>query len=415
MLVQAGKANVCQSSYQWLFLCVIRSGASLASSQGRPSSNAAEAPQLDDYIGRHASPRRTASAQATIPLEEQHSQAQEDESTQLSRPQSGLWGVESNPSRQPSTSARAKSPPRQQNSQTDSLGSGSSPVRQRSGILRTGSSGSSLKRHESHAAPERKFLTRGPSRLRDSSTDAEGYCAAAGMGQCASGESSSEEDGRRSVPLTPGRKAKHLARQSSTEEEDERKHHRHSPRGARQRLPCHKNKHGSSGLCHHCQHPCSCQKSGAGGAGLQPQHQHHHTAEKYLSRARVQEALSPRQRPPHAHSYAAKARILDLHDNRTLAEQEQVELKGSDSPRLHSARDCRQGGAQVGSNSLHGWCTAMLCALSSLAVLWQHTMTLMLPRGLVVTDVSLVKLACQHACSQQFCLRDFRAALPDSA
>ncbi|KAL0038714.1 hypothetical protein WJX79_004605 [Trebouxia sp. C0005] len=261
----------------------IRSGVSVSSSQGNPASNAAEEPQLDDYLGRHASPRRTASGGTALSQGEQFTDAQELDSAQLSHQKSGLWGVESNPSRQPSVSVRADSPPRRQKSGTLELRS--SPGRQRSGILRTGSSGSSLRGHESHSLHAHKVPSRAPSRLRDSSTDVEVQYAA---------------EFRHQLPSR---------REGSSTEEEHR------------------------GLHTSRQHKAT-----------EPPHSQYRTAEKYMSRAKVQEALSPQRRHSPTQHHAAKARILDLHNNCTLAAEEQDQLSGD---RHHHARDSGQGGAQV--------------------------------------------------------------------
>ncbi len=309
-----------------------RSGVSVSSSQGNPASNAAEEPQLDDYLGRHASPRRTASAGTALSQGKRVSDAQELDSAQLSHQKSGLWGVESNPSRQPSVSVRADSPPRRQKSANLELRS--SPGRQRSGILRTGSSRSSLRGHESNSLPAHKSPSRAPSRLRDSSTDAEVHYAAEMRHQSPIREGSSNEEEHR---LTSRRhKARSAATESSSEEEeDARQHQRHSPRGSQA-----SRRHDS---LHQRQSPRDSHPSRQHKATEPPQWPHR-TAEKYMSRARVQEALSPRRRQSPTQPYAAKARILDLHDNCTLADEEQDQLNGD---RHHHARDDRQGGAQV--------------------------------------------------------------------
>lgn len=305
-----------------------RSGASVTSSQGSPGSNAAEAPQLDDYMGRHASSSRTASAGTALSPKHQYSGAQEPASAELSHQRLGLWVGESNPSRQSSID-RAKSPPRRQRSESSGLGS--SPQRQKSGILRTGSSGSSLRGQEDHSAHAHKSPTRGPSRLRDSSTDAEVHYAAVGRKQSPVRESSTEEE---ACPHSRVHMPRSVARESSAEEEEERVGHRHSPR----------DRHG-------------LRQAAVKVTQVQPQHQHYHTAEKYLSRAGVREALSPRRQPSHTHGYAAKARTLDLQDNCTLADEEQDQVHSRGSPRQHHARDSGQGGAQV-SVSTHTAFTA---------------------------------------------------------
>lgn len=311
----------------------IRSGVSVSSSQGNPASNAAEEPQLDDYLGRHASPRRTASAGTALSQGERFSDAQELDSAQLSHQKSGLWGVESNPSRQPSVSVRADSPPRRQKSGT--LDVRSSPGHQRSGILRTGSSGSSLRGHESNSLHAHKSPGRAPSRLRDSSTDAEVHYAAEMRHQLPTRrEGSSTEEEHRST--SHRHKAQSAARESSSsEEENARRHQRHSPRGSQA-----SRKHDS---LDQRQSPRDSHTSRQHKATEPPQWQCR-TAEKYMSRARVQEALSPRRQQSPTQPYAAKARILDLRDNCTLADEEQDQLNGD---RHHHARDNKQGGAQV--------------------------------------------------------------------
>ncbi len=309
-----------------------RSGVSVSSSQGNPASSAAEEPQLDDYLGRHASPRRTASAGTALSQGDRVFDAQELDSAQVSHQKSGLWGVESNPSRQPSVSVRADSPPRRQKSGTLELRS--SPDRQRSGILRTGSSRSSLRGHESNSLHAHKSPSRAPSRLRDSSTDAEVHYAAEMRHQLPSRrEGSSTEEEHQST--SQRHKARSAATESSSEEEDARRHQRHSPRGSQA-----SRKHDSQDQR---QSPRDSHTSRQHKATEPPQWQHR-TAEKYMSRARVQEALSPRRLQSPTQPYAAKARILDLRDNCTLADEEQAQLNGD---RHHHARDGRQGGAQV--------------------------------------------------------------------
>jgi len=332
------------SSHTAIMRC--RSGVSVSSSQGNPASNAAEEPQLDDYLGRHASPRRTASAGTALSQGERVSDAQELDSAQLSHQKSGLWGVESNPSRQPSVSVRADSPPHRQKSGTLELRS--SPGRQRSGILRTGSSKSSLREYESKSLHAHKSPSRAPSRLRDSSTDAEVHYAAEMHHQLPSRRegSSTEEEHR----LTSHWHKARSARESSSEEEEEegaRRHQRHSPRGSQA-----SRKHDSLDQRHSPRDPHTSRQHKA----TEPPQWQHQTAEKYMSRARVQEALSPRRRQSPTQPYAAKARILDLHDNCTLADEEQDQLNGD---RHHHARDGRQGGAQV-INSVFSLHAAML-------------------------------------------------------
>lgn len=312
-----------------------RSGVSVSSSHGNPASNAAEEPQLDDYLGRHASPCRTASAGTALSQGQRFSDAQELDSAQLSHQRSGLWGVESNPSRQPSVSVRADAPPRRQKSGTLELGS--SPGRQRSGILRTGSSGSSLRGHESNSLHVHKSPSRAPSRLRDSGTDAEVHYTAEMRHQLPTRrEGSSTEEEHRSTSRR--HKAQPAARESSSEEEDARRHQKHSPQGSQA-----SRKHDS---LDQRQSPRDLHTSWQHKATEPPQRQYR-TAEKYMRRARVQEALSPRRRPSPTQHYAAKARILDLRDNCTLADEEQDQLNGD---RHHHARDSRQGGAQVINN-----------------------------------------------------------------
>ena len=309
-----------------------RSGVSVSSSQGNPASNAAEEPQLDDYLGRHASPRRTASGGTALSQGEQFTDAQELESAQLSHQKSGLWGVESNPSRQPSVSVRADSPPRRQKSGTLELRS--SPGRQRSGILRTGSSGSSLRGHESHSLHAHKVPSRAPSRLRDSSTDVEVQYAAEFRHQLPSRrEGSSTEEEHRSTSRR--HTAQSAARESSSEEEDARRPQRHGPQGsqASRKHDSLDQRHSPRGLHTSRQHKAT-----------EPPHSQYRTAEKYMSRAKVQEALSPQRRHSPTQHHAAKARILDLHNNCTLAAEEQDQLSGD---RHHHARDSGQGGAQV--------------------------------------------------------------------
>ena len=309
-----------------------RSGVSVSSSQGNPASSAAEEPQLDDYLGRHASPRRTASAGTALSQGDQVFDAQELDSAQVSHQKSGLWGVESNPSRQPSVSVRADSPPRRQKSGTLELRS--SPDRQRSGILRTGSSRSSLRGHESNSLHAHKSPSRAPSRLRDSSTDAEVHYAAEMRHQLPSRrEGSSTEEEHQST--SQRHKAQSAATESSSEEEDARRHQRHSPRGSQA-----SRKHDSQDQRHSPRDPPTSRPH----QPTAPPQWQHRTAEKYMSRARVQEALSPRRLQSPTQPYAAKARILDLRDNCTLADEEQAQLNGD---RHHHARDGRQGGAQV--------------------------------------------------------------------
>lgn len=320
-------------------VCVMacRSAASVASSQGSPGSNAADTPHLDDYIGRHGSPQRMTSGGSLYTQDQGQdhsvSDAVERNSYQLSQQRSGLWGVESNPSRQPSIVARASSPPRRQQSQSSQL----------SGILRSASEESSKLRLDQGADPRedtrvdaraeprvqsghvRKSPTRAPSRLRESTTEeAEVQYAAPRRDahQSPARDSSVEEEDRHQRPHEQNpRTSSRAAYGDDEEEQDERQtRRRHSPRGSQ---------------------PGSQQKL----KGSRP-HQFHHTAEEYFSRARVREALSPHKGSPHTRPYPTRARILFLHDNCTLADEQEHDQEGGNSQRQH-ARHLGQGGAQV--------------------------------------------------------------------
>ena len=261
--------------------------------------------------------------------------APEHDSHQLPRQKSGLWGMESNPSRQPSIAARASSPPQRQKSQSSQL----------SGILRTGSGASSKYRAESHVdsevesgvepragskveprveprIPERhvhKSPVRAPSRLRESSTEeADVQYAPQPRNTHQSSRDSSAEEEEEHLHQKP---FKHKLRaEVTTDDEEQTLRHRHSPRAShspRQKLK---------------------------GTTTQP-HQHYHTAEDYFSRARVREALSPRRQPAHHRQYPAKARVLDLHDNCAVADEEEDDLccGASASQRARdSGQDCAQ-------------------------------------------------------------------------
>lgn len=305
-----------------------RAASSVTSSQSSPGSNAAEAPQLDDYIGRHASPQRRKSGVSVTAQGQDHGGlcAPQSDSTQQPRQKSGLWGVESNPTRQPSSAARASLPPQRQKSQSSQL----------SGILRTASGVSSEHRAESdvHSQVEpqvgprtrmHKSPGRAPSRLRDSSTEEAElqYAPPAKNAHQSSGDSSAEE--REELLHQKAYKQKTRAASSADDgdEEDEQEtlQHRHSTRGSP----------GAPG-----------QK--LRGTTRQP-HQHYHTAEEYFSRAKVREALSPRRQPAPSGQYPAKARILDLHDNCTLADEQEDDLRCGFSPSQRagdSGQDCAQ-------------------------------------------------------------------------
>jgi len=364
---------------------------SVSSSQGKPASNAAEEPQLDDYLGRHASPRRTASAGTALSQGERFSDAQELDSAQLSHQKSGLWGVESNPSRQPSVSVRADSPPRRQKSGTLELRP--SPGRQRSGILRTGSSRSSLRGHESNSLHAHKSPSRAPSRLRDSSTDAEVHYAAEMRHQLPTRrEGSSTEEEHRSTSRR--HKARSAARESSSEEEeDARRHQRHSPRGSQA-----SRKHDS---LDQRQSPRDSHTSRQHKATEPPQWQYR-TAEKYMSRARVQEALSPRRRQSPTQAYAAKARILALRDNCTLADEEQAQLNGD---RHHHSRDSRQGGAQVMNSVMPSLRATLLSYCLRMSVCPELLLTLLCVIQVSPTALKSPALSCRSCFLTLFACR----------
>ena len=318
--------------------CVCRAASSVASSQDSPSSNAAEAPQLDDYVGRHASPQRMLSGGSVISQGQDHDipYAPKHDSPQLPRQKSGLWGVESNPSRQPSIAARASSPPQRQKSQSSQL----------SGTLRTGSGASSKHRAKSDVdsrvestveprvesriepraeprVPERhvrKSPVRAPSRLRESSTEeAEVQYAPPPRNTHQSSQDSSAEEEEEPLCQKPFKQT--LQTDVTTDDEEPQTlRHRHSPRALHS--PRQKSK----------------------GTTTQA-HQRYHTAEEYFSRARVREALSPHRQPAHHRQYPAKARILDLHDNCTLADEQEDDLccgAGSSQRKRDSSQGCAQ-------------------------------------------------------------------------
>lgn len=234
--------------------------------------------------------------------------------------------MESNSSRQRSSAARASSPPQRQKSQSSQL----------SGILRTGSGVSSKHRAESdvdsQAEPQleprtrvHKFPARAPSRLRDSSTEeAELQYAPPAKNAHQSPQDSSTEEGEENLHQKTYKQKVHAASSADDDEEDEQRtlRHRHSARG-------------------------SPHAPGQNLKGTTPQpHQHYHTAEEYFSRARVREALSPRRQPAPSGQYPAKARILDLHDNCTMADEQEDELRYGFNP-SQRARDSGQDCAQV--------------------------------------------------------------------
>ena len=310
-----------------------RSATSVASSQGSPGSNAADTPHLDDYIGRHASPQRMTSGGSLYTQDQGRScgttDAVERDSRQLSQQTSGLWGVESNPSRQPSIAARAPSPPPRQQSQSS----------QRSETLRSRSEESSKFRSDLGADPREdtradarieprvqsghvcKSPTRAPSRLRESTTEeAEVQYAAPSRHahQSPARDSSAEEDDQ---PQRHHRQnPKTSCRAADADDDADGHQRRHSPRGSQ---------------------PGSRQNL----KGSHP-HQFHHTAEEYFSRARVREALSPRKGSSHTRQYPTRARILDLHDKYALADEQEDDQEGHVSQR-HHARNSGQRGAQV--------------------------------------------------------------------
>ena len=305
-------------------MCVCRAASSIAASRGSPGSNAGEAPQLDDYIGRHASPPRVASGTSVVSQGQDHatSYAPEHDSPQLPRQKSGLWGVESNPSRQPPIAARAASPPQRQQSHSSQF----------SGILRTDSGASSKHRAKSDVdsrveprvgsrVSERqmhKAPVRAPSRLRDSSTEeAEVHYAPPSRNAHQSSQDSSAEEEEEKVHQKPCKQ--NFCAEISTDEEVPR--HRHSPRAP------HATRHKSKGT-------------------TKQLHQYYHTAEEYFSRARVQEALSPHRQPAHHRRYPAKARVLDLHDNCQLADEQEDALCCGANP-SQQAGDLGQGSAEV--------------------------------------------------------------------
>ena len=257
------------------------------------------------------------------------------DSNQLSHQQSGLWGVESNLGRQLSTPARASSPPRRQKSQTS----------QPSGILRTKSGGLSKLNSDLCTDPKgsskgdpradskgqsgygHRSPTRAPSRLRESSTEeAEVQYA------------QSNRDAHKSA-----------SSDSSTEEEDRAGHQKPNkcyPRNSAKSATSHYNEEEGKTQTGRCRHsPRGKHASQQKQRGPRP-HQYYHTAEEYFSRARVREALSPRKGPASARPYPSKARVLDLHDNCALADEQEDDLQGRASP-VQRARASGQGGAQV--------------------------------------------------------------------
>lgn len=257
----------------------------------------------------------------TIAQDHDISQPPQLDSPQLTHQKSGLWGFESNPSRQPSIGARASSPSQRRQSQS-------------SGILRTGSGASSKYRDEPHvdsrveprasAGLGHKSPVRAPSRLRESTTEeAEVHCAPPPPdGRQSFRESSAEEEegDLRQKPY----KQKHRVSVSGTsvakEEEDEQQSQRQRPSPNR---------------------VLQTSRQKPKGTTTQP-HQYYHSAEEYFSRARVREALSPGKGPSHTPQYPAKARILDLHDECTLADEQEDGHLGRADP-----RDSGQGCAQV--------------------------------------------------------------------
>lgn len=315
------QSKVCPSAYSFLATC--RAASSVASSQGSLNNNAGEAPHLDDYQGRHASPQRMTSGGSVITVGQDHAipQAAERDPPQLTHQKSGLWGVESNPSRQSSVGARASSPPQRRQYQSS----------QCSGILRTGSGRSSRaeyraestvgSRVEPRASPSRgqKSPARAPSRLRESTTEEAEvrYAPPSSNGRQSLLDSSAEEEEEDSHQKPY--KQKHRVSVSGTHVADDEGQQslRRSPRVLQ----------------------ASPQKPN--GTITQP-HPHYHSAEEYFSRARVREALSPGRGPSHNLQYPAKARILDLHDECTLADEQEDDLRCGADP-----RDSGQGSAQV--------------------------------------------------------------------
>ena len=351
----------------------------MSSSQGSPAYNTAKPAQLDDYMGRHASPAKPAASDTALSpvdryldhalqLDSDHlshsrpAQLTQNRIDSLSQPKSdqlsqqplGLWGVEStSPSRQQSVIARAELPPQRQKS---SISLKSEPAQSGFRLAQPESLSSSLRvsHHDNYAGRLHKSPARAPSRLRGVSTEAEVYCAADDSA-VPSQESSAEElrshsRQQRSDNCADEEEAQQVERRrgktgsrsqdSSSSDSD----HRHKAATAR-RVADHK--HSPSKAAALQQNSAqSFQHNSAGHASGESQQRY--SADRYFSKARVREALSPRK-PTHSQAYTARARVLDLHDNCGPAEDLSEEMGSRSSPRAHQARAAGQNGAQVGA------------------------------------------------------------------
>ena len=350
---------------------------SVSSSQGNPADNTARPAQLDDYVGRHASPPKAAASDTALSpvdryldhalqLDSDHpSHSRPDQLTQnrtdllsqsksdqLSQQPLGLWGVESSsPSRQQSVVARAELPPQRQKS---SISLKSEPAQSGFRLAQPESLSSSLRvpHHDNYAGRLHKSPARAPSRLRGVSTEAEVYCNADDSA-APSQESSVEElrthsQQQRSEDCADETEAKQVGRRrgklsshahdSSSSDGD----HRHNTATARRGAD---HKHSPSKAAALQQNSAQCfQHNSAGHASVASQQRY--SADRYFSKAKVREALSP-HKPTHSQQYTARARVLDLHDNCGPTEEASEERGNRSSPRAHQARAAGQNGAQV--------------------------------------------------------------------
>ena len=362
-----------------MFLQHCRSGTSVCSSEGSPTKLGSTVNNLEDYQGRHApsSPHKTTSAgTATMSFDAVHGQngashpdwtdlkshaerdPQHAQQTKHAQRRSSLWGSESFTA-QPLSKAGTMQSQDVARRQTDaSLDSKQAAA---AGLIRSKSSVPQHSLHMEHAVPHRQQsavswteaqtepshqpypakarspVTKHPSRLQQS-----GFAAFA------------ESDATHiSAPHLPS------TEDSSSTDQEELQHRRRQNRHQQQ------------------QNMQSMQSRGAATSPRSPK-----TAEEYMRRAGFrthqqsaefrtsqqdlgQKPKGPSRSPP----YAAKARILDLHDGCTLAGVEQT-LSGSReySPARWGRRD-GQGGAGVCLGGTH-MKLAGRCFASSSRLCW---------------------------------------------
>lgn len=380
-LCKRDSLNVC---VRCSFLCHHRSGMSVCSSEGSPPR---QSRNLEDYQGRHSSslPQRTASAGAANMRDEtQNSQhgasdtdctdtQQDAQHAQRSQRQSSLWGAESFGGRplsktvtmQSQGSARRRTDASMDPKQAAAPGLARSKSSSEQQLVQVGQarprrqqsavSWTEAQLQASHQAPTAKArspVSRHPSRLQ----------------QCGSATLS---EGQPQDASARSARDMSTSDDSSTDQEQVQHNNRHQHRHQQQAVQ-------------------PMQSVGARAFPRSPK-----TAEDYMRRAgyRTQQqrtAESQTQQSQHMGQkpkspvrslpYAAKARILDLHDGCTLADAEQTLSSGRGggySPARGDRRD-GQGGAGVclgGTNMrLAGRCLVQIFLVSAVTLPYSRSL-----------------------------------------